>query len=67
MFPFPAWVVPISTLIAVIGGFLLAAWRANQVAHEVLRLRENDLHELGERLNRIEVKLDEHITFHLTH
>ena len=59
MFPLP-WVFPLSTLLVVIGGFLLNAWRVNQI-------RLNDLHDLGVRLDRIETKLDQHISFHLEH
>ena len=58
MFPVE-WIFPVSTLIVVIGGFLLNAYRMNQI-------RLNDLHDLGDRLDRIESKLDQHLNYHLS-
>lgn len=38
----------------------LTVWR------NLVRIRENDMHELNSRLIRIEDKLDKHLQYHLT-
>ena len=53
------WLYAFGTLLTVLTGVALSAWRQINI------LRNNDMHELRERLTRIETQLTLHIQWHL--
>ena len=65
-FPLPEISLPLLTILSVIVSFGITAWQAQKARAEVERLRQNDIHELTERLKRIETKFDQHLQFHMT-
>ena len=56
--------VPIGTLIAVLVGFVWNSFKVEQARTLINQLRDNDMHELTSRLDRIENKLDQHLLAH---
>lgn len=53
------WITLLGSLLTILTGVTLMAWR------QVNTLRNNDMHELRERLVRIETKMDLHLQWHL--
>lgn len=54
------WLSILGTLFTIMTGVVIAAWR------QINALRNNDMHELRERLVRIETKQDLHLQWHLS-
>ena len=57
-------VVSIGTLASILVGFAWTRFKVIQAEATIQRLRENDLHDLTARLDRIENKLDQHLLAH---
>ena len=56
--------VPIGTLIAVLISFAWNSIKVERAKALIEQLRENDMHDLVDRLDRIENKLDQHLLAH---
>ena len=64
MFPDLSVVVPLGTLISVLAGLAWTRMKVTQAEALIQQLRENDMHDLVARLDRIENKLDQHLLAH---
>ena len=55
----------VATFLVVIGGFWLNSRKVQRAEALISQIRANDMHDLTERLGRIENKLDEHLAWHM--
>ena len=56
--------IQVGTLIAVVVTFIFTTLKVRRTEEEIEGMRQNDMHALGMRLDRIESKIDQHLTFH---
>ena len=56
--------IPVVTLLSAIAGYGWMVWKVSEAKALIETLRQNDMHDLVTRLDRIEAKIDQHLAFH---